>query len=69
MFDEVDSVQLCVRGTTARPRCPSEILAEMRERLPHLRLWNFYGQTEMAPLASALDPVNRTRTQDPPDGR
>src|SRR5947209_10602697 len=35
---------------------PVEILAEMRQRLPDLRLWNFYGQTEMAPLASALGP-------------
>jgi fatty-acyl-CoA synthase len=35
---------------------PTEILHEMRDRLPNLRLWNFYGQTEMAPLASALGP-------------
>lgn len=36
---------------------PTEILYEMRQRLPNLRLWNFYGQTEMAPpLASALGP-------------
>ena len=35
---------------------PVEILHEIRERLPNLRLWNFYGQTEMAPLASALGP-------------
>lgn len=35
---------------------PIEILQEIRQRLPRLRLWNFYGQTEMAPLASALGP-------------
>ena len=35
---------------------PIEILAEMQRRLPDLRLWNFYGQTEMAPLASILGP-------------
>ena len=26
------------------------------ERLPGIRLWNFYGQTEMAPLATILGP-------------
>jgi fatty-acyl-CoA synthase len=35
---------------------PIEILNEIRTRLPNLSLWNFYGQTEMAPLASALGP-------------
>jgi fatty-acyl-CoA synthase len=35
---------------------PTEILREIRERLPNLRLWNFYGQTEMAPLATVLGP-------------
>ena len=35
---------------------PIEILSKIRARLPNLRLWNFYGQTEMAPLASALGP-------------
>lgn len=38
---------------------PTEILHEMRRRLPNLRLWNFYGQTEMAPLASALGPAEQ----------
>jgi fatty-acyl-CoA synthase len=35
---------------------PTEMLSEIRDRLPNLRLWNFYGQTEIAPLASALGP-------------
>ncbi|MEU9342676.1 acyl-CoA synthetase [Streptomyces sp. NPDC048278] len=35
---------------------PVEILRELRERLPQVRLWNFYGQTEMAPLATILKP-------------
>ncbi|AXK37155.1 acyl-CoA synthetase [Streptomyces armeniacus] len=35
---------------------PVEVLRELRERLPHLRLWNFYGQTEMAPAATILGP-------------
>ncbi|MCV7085868.1 acyl-CoA synthetase [Mycolicibacter hiberniae] len=44
------------KGYYGASAMPAEILAEMRERLPELRLWNFYGQTEMAPLASALGP-------------
>ena len=35
---------------------PVEVLHEMRRRLPDVRLWNFYGQTEMAPLATILRP-------------
>lgn len=55
LFDEVDLSSLC-KGYYGASAMPVEILAEIRERLPHLRLWNFYGQTEMAPLASALGP-------------
>jgi fatty-acyl-CoA synthase len=35
---------------------PVEVLREMQRRLPDVRLWNFYGQTEMAPLATILPP-------------
>ena len=35
---------------------PVEVLREMQRRLPNVRLWNFYGQTEIAPLATALQP-------------
>ena len=35
---------------------PVEVLREIQERLPDVRLWNFYGQTEMAPLATILRP-------------
>ncbi|HUZ10887.1 MAG TPA: fatty acyl-CoA synthetase [Acidimicrobiales bacterium] len=35
---------------------PVEILHELAKRLPQVRLWNFYGQTEMAPLATVLRP-------------
>jgi fatty-acyl-CoA synthase len=35
---------------------PGEVLRELRERLPDLRLWNFYGQTEIAPVATVLFP-------------
>jgi fatty-acyl-CoA synthase len=55
VFDQVDLSSLR-KGYYGASAMPTEILAEMRERLPDLRLWNFYGQTEMAPLASALGP-------------
>nr|WP_197518384.1 acyl-CoA synthetase [Mycobacterium sp. E3198] len=54
-FDAVDLSSLR-KGYYGASAMPVEILAEMRRRLPNLRLWNFYGQTEMAPLASALGP-------------
>ncbi|MDM4141965.1 MULTISPECIES: acyl-CoA synthetase [Mycobacterium] len=55
VFDQVDLSSLR-KGYYGASAMPVEILHEIRERLPHLRLWNFYGQTEMAPLASALGP-------------
>ena len=55
VFEQVDLSSLR-KGYYGASAMPVEILAEMRERLPELRLWNFYGQTEMAPLASALGP-------------
>ena len=58
LFDQVDLSTLR-KGYYGASAMPIEILAEMRERLPDLRLWNFYGQTEMAPLASALGPVEQ----------
>ncbi len=35
---------------------PGEVLREIRERIPGLRLWNMYGQTEIAPVATCLFP-------------
>jgi fatty-acyl-CoA synthase len=40
---------------------PIEILREISERLPDVRLWNFYGQTEMAPVAVMLQPEDQIR--------
>jgi fatty-acyl-CoA synthase len=58
VFDEVDlsSLRKGYYGASAMPR---EILQEMNERLPGVSLWNFYGQTEIAPLASALGPAEQ----------
>jgi fatty-acyl-CoA synthase len=35
---------------------PAEILTRLQKNLPWLELWNFYGQTEIGPLATALRP-------------
>lgn len=35
---------------------PVEVLRELIERFPELRLWNLYGQTEIAPVATVLRP-------------
>lgn len=45
-----------VRGYYGASIMPVEVLREMRERLPALRLWNLYGQTEIAPVATILFP-------------
>ncbi|HEX3287944.1 MAG TPA: acyl-CoA synthetase [Mycobacterium sp.] len=55
VFDEVDLSSLR-KGYYGGSAMPTEVLRELNERLPDLELWNFYGQTEMAPLASALGP-------------
>ena len=55
LFDDVDLSSLR-KGYYGASAMPIEILNEIRARLTNLRLWNFYGQTEMAPLASALGP-------------
>ena len=40
---------------------PVEVLAELGERLPGVRLFNFYGQTEMSPVATVLRPEDQVR--------
>ncbi len=40
---------------------PVEILRELIERLPRMELFNFYGQTEMSPLATILGPEDQVR--------
>ena len=40
---------------------PVEVLLEMQRRLPEVRLWNYYGQTEIAPLATVLKPEDQLR--------
>jgi fatty-acyl-CoA synthase len=40
---------------------PVEVLRELARRLPAVRLWNLYGQTEIAPLATMLGPEDQLR--------
>ncbi|WP_176555758.1 acyl-CoA synthetase [Virgibacillus ndiopensis] len=59
-FDKRDlsSLEKCYYGAAIMPR---EILKELAERLPNAKFWNFYGQTEVAPLATALQPDDQLR--------
>jgi fatty-acyl-CoA synthase len=40
---------------------PTAIIEELSQRLPAMRLYNFYGQTEMAPVATILRPEDQMR--------
>jgi fatty-acyl-CoA synthase len=40
---------------------PTAIIEELSRRLPQMRLYNFYGQTEMAPVATILRPEDQLR--------
>ena len=44
------------KGYYGASAMPVEVLEELSRRLPDVRFWNFYGQTEMAPLATILRP-------------
>src|SRR5829696_8368456 len=54
-FDSTDLSSLR-KGYYGASPMPVEVLRELRRRLPDVQLWNFYGQTEMAPLATILRP-------------
>ncbi|KAM9861977.1 fatty acyl-CoA synthetase [Leucobacter sp. BZR 635] len=44
------------KGYYGAAAMPVEVLHELQQRLPGLQLWNFYGQTELAPVATILPP-------------
>jgi fatty-acyl-CoA synthase len=54
-FDSTD-LRALNKGYYGAAIMPVEVLKEIQRRLPRLRLWNFYGQTEIAPLATVLKP-------------
>jgi fatty-acyl-CoA synthase len=55
---DVSSLRKGYYGASAMP---VEILREIAERLPAVRLFNFYGQTEMSPMATLLRPQDQLR--------
>jgi fatty-acyl-CoA synthase len=57
-FDRRDLSSL-TKGYYGASMMPTAIIEELSRRLPRLRLWNFYGQTEMAPVATILKPVDQ----------
>jgi fatty-acyl-CoA synthase len=59
-FDARDLSSL-TKGYYGAAIMPVEVLKELSSRRPELRLWNFYGQTEMAPLSTVLRPEDQLR--------
>ncbi|WP_447922816.1 fatty acyl-CoA synthetase [Achromobacter aegrifaciens] len=57
-FDATDlsTLRKAYYGASAMP---VEVLNTLQARLPGIRFWNFYGQTEMASLATALAPEDQ----------
>jgi fatty-acyl-CoA synthase len=60
LFDRADLSSLR-KGYYGASIMPVAVLEEMQARLPHTRLWNLYGQTEIAPLATVLKPEDQLR--------
>lgn len=50
-----------IKGYYGASIMPVEVLKELAARLPSVRLWNLYGQTEIAPLATMLGPQDQLR--------
>lgn len=55
LFDKTDLSALR-KGYYGASIMPVEVLKELQSRLPQVRLWNLYGQTEIAPVATLLPP-------------
>jgi len=59
-FDRSDLSSLA-KGYYGASIMPVAVMQEILRRLPALRLWNLYGQTEIAPLATMLGPEDQLR--------
>ncbi len=59
-FDGADLASL-TKGYYGASIMPVEVMREMARRMPAVRLWNLYGQTEIAPLATMLGPADQLR--------
>ncbi|ARU05294.1 acyl-CoA synthetase [Comamonas serinivorans] len=60
LFDQTDLSRLA-KGYYGASIMPVEVLKELQRRAPQLRLWNLYGQTEIAPVATVLRPEDQMR--------
>ncbi|SCK52671.1 fatty-acyl-CoA synthase [Variovorax sp. HW608] len=60
LFDATDLGSLR-KGYYGASIMPVEVMREIIRRLPQMRLWNLYGQTEIAPLATMLGPDDQLR--------
>ncbi|MEZ5290563.1 MAG: acyl-CoA synthetase [Vicinamibacterales bacterium] len=60
LFDRTDLTSLR-KGYYGASIMPVAVMHEIVERLPQMRLWNLYGQTEIAPLATMLGPDDQLR--------
>jgi fatty-acyl-CoA synthase len=60
LFDQTDLSKLR-KGYYGASIMPVEVLRELARRLPEVRFWNLYGQTEIAPLATMLGPEDQLR--------
>lgn len=54
----LSSLTKCYYGAAIMP---VEILKELNTRMPNAQFYNFYGQTEVAPLATVLKPQDQLR--------
>ncbi|HEY9547032.1 MAG TPA: acyl-CoA synthetase [Solimonas sp.] len=59
-FDRRDLSSL-KKGYYGASIMPGEIIREIITRLPGIRLFNFYGQTELSPVATVLKPEDQLR--------
>jgi fatty-acyl-CoA synthase len=58
---DADKLRHLAKGYYGASIMPVEVLKELAARLPKVRLWNLYGQTEIAPLATMLGPDDQLR--------
>ena len=60
LFETTDLSSL-QKGYYGASIMPVEVMREMAQRMPNVQLWNLYGQTEIAPLATMLGPQDQLR--------
>ena len=60
LFDQHDLSSLR-KGYYGASIMPVAVMRELIARIPQMRIWNFYGQTEIAPLATVLKPEDQLR--------